>query len=138
MDATDQELLQRFQKERCEQAFSDLVARHAPMVIATARRILRDQHQAEDVAQSVFIHLARKAGQLSRDHSIAGWLYLEARHRSLDFLRSDTRRTVRENSVAMQTTEPNPSGLIDDLESVLGELPAAERDVLVRTAPKER
>jgi RNA polymerase sigma factor (sigma-70 family) len=110
-----------------------LISRHATIVIATARRILVDPHRAEDVAQTVFIQLAHRAGELTENHPVAGWLYLEARHRSLDLRRSDTRRLVREHSAAMHLEEPHSKvhDLTEDLESVLDELEPEERDALV-------
>ncbi len=42
-------------------AFEQLMARHGPMVLGTARRLVANSHDAEDVFQAVFLSLARLA-----------------------------------------------------------------------------
>ena len=44
----DDALLARFTANRDEEAFAELVRRHGPMVLAVCRRLLRDEHLAED------------------------------------------------------------------------------------------
>jgi RNA polymerase sigma factor (sigma-70 family) len=80
-DATavsDAELLRRFQTRGDEAAFELLVWRHGPMVLGVCRRIVRDQHTAEDAFQATFLALARKAGSIGVRDAIAGWLYTVA------------------------------------------------------------
>ena len=57
----DRELLDEFVKARSQCAFRELVERHLPVVYSAARRLVRDSHLAEEVAQSVFTTLAQKA-----------------------------------------------------------------------------
>src|SRR5438128_1902194 len=78
---TDRELLDAFIQtgRECatarEAAFSELVRRYWRMVYATAHRILDDWQLTEDVAQSVFLLLARKAPTLATRSVLSGWLY---------------------------------------------------------------
>jgi RNA polymerase sigma factor (sigma-70 family) len=75
---TDGELLQRFASLRgdaAEAAFAVLVERHAPMVLATCRRLLGEVHDAEDAAQAAFLVLARKARTIRNGQAIGGWLH---------------------------------------------------------------
>src|SRR6187551_1204480 len=61
----DWELLDRFAAERDQEAFGELVRRHAPMVHRAAKRMLqRSAQDAEDVTQAVFLLLAQKATQV--------------------------------------------------------------------------
>ncbi|HEX7617228.1 MAG TPA: RNA polymerase sigma factor, partial [Verrucomicrobiae bacterium] len=63
----DSELLRRFAKTNAEEAFAELVKRHVNLVYSAAlRQVNGDAHLAQDVAQTVFADLARKAGALSR------------------------------------------------------------------------
>ena len=53
--STDSELLTQFLKHRRQDSFTELVDRHASMVLGVCRRILRDEHEAEDrVSGDVF------------------------------------------------------------------------------------
>ncbi|HEY1191415.1 MAG TPA: sigma-70 family RNA polymerase sigma factor, partial [Gemmata sp.] len=70
----DAQLLRAFVSARGEDAFTELVRRHGPMVLAVCRRVLTDPHDAEDAFQAVFLVLARKAGTV-RGLNLAGWLY---------------------------------------------------------------
>ena len=134
MEASDQELLRAFVRERSEDAFRQMVSRHLNLVFATARRILGDPQLAEEVAQGVFLLLARKAGEIGNQQPLAGWLYHTARHHALNASRSEGRRRQREQTAAaMQTNEttPEPEWIAAELEGALEELPAEDRDALV-------
>src|SRR6516164_4476012 len=92
----DAALLERFVCHGDESAFAALLARHGPMVLGVCRRVLHDQHEAEDAFQATFLVLARKAGSLRRPQSLAAWLYGTARHLALKCRRRDGRRRQRE------------------------------------------
>jgi len=62
----DSELLREFAERGSEQAFTTLVHRYADLVYSTAFRQLRDPHLAQEVAQTVFCLLVRKARSLSK------------------------------------------------------------------------
>jgi len=55
------------------------VERRLGLVYAVAlRQTSGDAHRAQDIAQTVFTNLARKASSLARQPVIAGWLYRSA------------------------------------------------------------
>ena len=58
---SDRDLLERFVEARDEAAFTVLIERHGPMVLAVCRRALPNFHDAEDGCQATFLVLARKA-----------------------------------------------------------------------------
>src|SRR5262245_15858763 len=72
---SDRDLLDRFIERRDEFAFTEMVRRHGPMVLATSRRVLRHEHDAEDVFQAAFLVLAQRANTIRQTDSLCGWLY---------------------------------------------------------------
>jgi hypothetical protein len=62
----DGRLLADFVQRRDEAAFTELVRRHGPMVLAVCRSILANAHVAEDAFQATFLLLARKAATIRK------------------------------------------------------------------------
>jgi RNA polymerase sigma-70 factor (ECF subfamily) len=102
---TDHELLSAyFQGE--EQAFETLVQKYFRMVYTVAARQTGDSHLAEEIAQSVFIILSRKALGLSSNTSIPGWLLRTARFVCRDAIKMRLRRDRNERKLAMNLEHP--------------------------------
>src|SRR5262249_19035622 len=70
----------RFATQHEEAAFELLVRRHGPAVFGACRRILRHEHDAEDVFQATFLALARKASSIRKPEALGCWLYGVASH----------------------------------------------------------
>ncbi|QEH31949.1 ECF RNA polymerase sigma-E factor [Aquisphaera giovannonii] len=70
----DAEVLRRFARGD-EAAFEAVLARLGPMVLATCRRALRDEQDAEDAFQATFLVLLRRAGSLRRPERLGPWLH---------------------------------------------------------------
>jgi len=74
-------------------AWGTLVDRHLAAVLRYAGYVLRDDMQAEDIAQDTFIRLAKKAPDWKEDSpSLRSWLFRVARNLCIDHMR--TRRTT--------------------------------------------
>src|SRR5947209_4107709 len=71
----DAVLLNRFVAANDREAFELLIARHGPMVLGTARRLVDNTHDAEDVFQSVFLSLARLAKTIRQGRALPAWLH---------------------------------------------------------------
>jgi RNA polymerase sigma factor (sigma-70 family) len=133
----DSQLIRQYAAERSEPAFAELVRRHLKMVYATGlRQVNGDIHLAEDVAQSVFADLARKAGKLQHHASIAGWLYTSTRFVAAKAIRAEARRRVREQAVAsMNDMNSNPNAVWHELRPMidesLDELRETDREAIV-------
>lgn len=137
----DAQLLRRYAHERSEEAFATLVRRHLDLVYAVAlRQVGGDAHLAQDVAQTVFTSLARKAASLAARPVLGGWLYRTTQFTAIDVVRSESRRRAREQEAQ---TMPDPSfhpdsgGAVDwdklrpTLDQAIGELNDADRDAVV-------
>jgi RNA polymerase sigma-70 factor (ECF subfamily) len=72
-----------------------------PRVVGVAARVLGARDEAEDVAQEVFLAFGRTTVPAEE---ATGWLCVAATHTALNHLRSDRRRTSREEAVADGTT----------------------------------
>ena len=90
-------LLRRYAEQRSEPAFAELVQRRLGLVYAIALpQVGGDSHLAQDVAQKVFIELARNAASLLDRPTIGGWLHRVTHHIAVDLVRAERRRRMRE------------------------------------------
>jgi RNA polymerase sigma factor (sigma-70 family) len=104
---SDTELLREYAANQSEAAFGEIVRRYADFVYSAALRQVGDAEQARDVAQTVFVALARKAGSLRENILLIGWLCQGARLAALEHLRNQRRRLQRERQ-AMELLDPSP------------------------------
>jgi RNA polymerase sigma factor (sigma-70 family) len=93
---SDLELLRDYAQKKSEESFAELVCRHVNLVYSAAFRQVRSLQLAEEVAQSVFIDLARNAGKLKPDTVLTAWLYQVTRRTAIDVVRCESRRQLRE------------------------------------------
>jgi RNA polymerase sigma factor (sigma-70 family) len=133
---SDGELLERFAARREEGAFAALVRRHGPLVLGVCRRVLHDGHDAEDAFQATFLALARKAGDVGRAPSVAGWLYRVAYHVAVKALARKAARQQHERRAAVATpadpvSEVTGRELLRVLDDELHRLPEQLRAPLV-------
>jgi len=133
----DRQLLSEYIEGASEAAFQDLVARHVNLVYSVAlREVGRDEHLAKDVAQIVFVDLARKARSLRRDVVLAGWLHRATRYAARQTLRAQRRRQAREEQAMTMNETPSDSEahweqIGPELDQALDHLNRADRDALV-------
>jgi RNA polymerase sigma factor (sigma-70 family) len=133
-DATqDALLLKRFIEHRDEAAFATIVRRHGPMVMGVCRRLLQDQHDAEDAFQVTFFVLIRKAASIAKRELLANWLYGVAHNTAIKARAINMKRRAREKQVAEM---PDPmvgertvacEGILAVLDQELSRLPEKYR-----------
>src|SRR5438876_2407507 len=114
-----------------EDAFEALFKSEYARVAGIANRVLADPHEAEDVAQEVFIDFHR-LHSASADYAPA-WLHRAAAHSSLNRLRGARRRQKREFAQAIEEGERT---LDPQKQLEMDEDRRRVREALGRMAPK--
>jgi RNA polymerase sigma factor (sigma-70 family) len=129
--------LRRFVEKADEEAFRELVNEHFNLVYGTAlRQANGDASLAEDIAQTVFTDLARKARLLPREVILSGWLYEATRFSAAKAIRSEQRRRAREQK-AFSMQNPTDDPLLDWeqikplLDAALGKLNRLDRNAVL-------
>src|SRR5262245_26182879 len=103
---SDAQLLREYAGQGDESAFAEIVQRHTNLVYSAALRQVDSPAVAAEIAQNVFIGLARAAqalsGRMAAEASLAGWLCRSARNLSLNHRRDEFRRNTRERQAMEQ------------------------------------
>lgn len=126
----DAELVRRFATAGDEAAFRALVARYGPLVWGVCRRLVRDQHDAEDAFQATLLVFARKASGLRADAPVGGWLHAVAWR-----VAARVRSARRAEPASIEAPDPAPGPLT---ELTVREAEAALHDELARLPDKYR
>jgi RNA polymerase sigma-70 factor (ECF subfamily) len=118
-----------------QQALSELYDRYSKLVYSVALRILQDTGAAEDLLQDVFLQLWRKPDAFDSSRgSLAAWLAVIARHRSIDRLRQRRPETDIEDCVITSATdlgdETQRSLMIEKVRVVMNELAPDQRTAM--------
>jgi RNA polymerase sigma-70 factor (ECF subfamily) len=121
--------------------FNEAYRRLAPVALAAATRVLRDEAAAEDVVQDVFMQLwLRPAGFDPARGSLAGYVTMMARSRAVDRWRT---RSARESAVERSAEQAGVADQESAAEPVirrershrllraLDELPSDQRDAVL-------
>jgi RNA polymerase sigma factor (sigma-70 family) len=130
--------LRQFAREGDQSAFGALMRRHLDLVFGTALRKVGDEGAAQEVAQNVFMALARKAWRFSPEDSIPAWLHRTTVLESKQWLRGELRRRRREQTAAqlgttMKTPDEQPAirALMPLLDEALLSLREKDRTALL-------
>lgn len=127
---SDQDLLNRYTRDRDDAAFEALVQRYGAGVWAACRRLAGGD--ADDAFQAVFLTLSRKAGTVTG--SLPAWLHAVARRVASTLRRSARRRAAVERAAARLDRAPAESGFHEGLarlDEELARLPERYRSVLI-------
>jgi RNA polymerase sigma-70 factor, ECF subfamily len=98
--------------------------------------LVRDQHQAEDILQEVFIRIYRKLRWLREPEAFRAWTYQIASREAFRFLNRERRWSDQIRDEATLAALPDqerefPRELIESLPQLVGNLSPASRAVVV-------
>ena len=94
----DTTLLRDYALHRSEPAFQSLVERYLVLVYSTALRQLGNRALAEEVAQNVFVVLARSPHAFRYGTTLSSWLYKTTLLQARQTIRAELRRKRREET----------------------------------------
>jgi RNA polymerase sigma-70 factor (ECF subfamily) len=132
----DQDCLDRL-RSGDESAFQALVAEHQNRVVNICFRFLRNEEDARDTAQDVFLDVYRALPAFRGEAALSTWIHRIAVTKSLDALRRSKRKKRQEAGGLVGTTEeiereaadagPDPGKALEDGEraDLLGRAVAA-------------
>lgn len=140
-DSLHDVMLLRRVGERRPEALSELYDRHAPMLLALARRILNSAADAEEVLQEVFLHAWNQSSRYDPARSsVSTWLVLLTRSRAIDRLRhrgvvDRTHEAAYPDGAPGDTSPEGPENVLlrerrERVRRELDQLPPEQRQVL--------
>ena len=75
-----------------DRAFKELVEKFQQPVINTCLGVVHNRHDAEDVAQDVFVEVFRSVKSYRSDSKLSTWIYRIALNKSINFIRRQKRQ----------------------------------------------
>lgn len=103
-----------------ESAFETLYDRISGVVFGLARAVLRDPHQAEEVAQEVLLEIWRTAPRYDASRGSArSWIATMAHRRAVDRVRSSQASRTRDETVAAASGERDYDDVVEQVERQL-------------------
>jgi RNA polymerase sigma-70 factor (ECF subfamily) len=111
---------------------TEVFDRYSSAAYSVALRVLRDQGQAEDVVQEVFLQIWKNSSSFVRDRgSLGAWLVVVTRNRAIDHLRrrkpTDSVEDVVLASSIDVASEAERNNLMERVRSVLDTLPQEQQ-----------
>jgi RNA polymerase sigma-70 factor (ECF subfamily) len=109
-----------------------LYARFADNVFSYVRKIVRNDHDAEDITQQVFAKLFKSIDRYEeREVPFAAWILRVARNAAIDYGRSNRLVPCEEVRGADQPTDESRHECRRSLTDALGLLPSEQRKVIM-------
>jgi len=109
VERDDSELVERAQ-DGDREAFQTLVERYQENVYSICYGKVKDEQDAKDVSQDVFVKVFRYIENFNQESSFYTWLYRIAVNTSIDFLRKQSRRKEVDYDDTIQTDEDVEGG----------------------------
>lgn len=132
-------LIERSQKGDAA-AYEALVRQYEQVAFRAAFLIMRDAHEAADVAQDAFLRAYRSLGSFQRGHPFRPWLLRIVTNQALNRVKASERRVHMSEryaqAVAMSEPDPSPEAKLTEREQnehllqAVSRLPADERTLI--------
>jgi RNA polymerase sigma-70 factor (ECF subfamily) len=99
----DGDLVKSYSENGDESAFEEIVSRYSDRIYGLALRITRNDRDAEEVFQEVFLTLSRKLDTFRGESKFSSWLYRVTVNTSYMYLRSQKKH---ENNISLENYFP--------------------------------
>ena len=131
---TDIEDLVTGAREGDQGCWSELVARHQPIIDATCRRYRLSREDAADVSQTVWLQLTCHLDSIREPRAMPGWIKVTAEREAFRMIKIGRRTTSLEPIACFYEGQANPSELrfSTTVEEVDADLLRTEEQVAVR------
>lgn len=97
--STDEQLIREVITGNSE-CYREIVSRYQTKVFSVAFKVARNQKDAEDIAQDVFLKVYHSLHQFKGDSSFSTWIYRVTMNKALDWKRKQERSVSREIGTA--------------------------------------
>ena len=118
-----------------KQAWDAIVDRYAPLVWSICRRYQLGAADAQDVGQSVWLHLVEQLSNLRDPAALPGWLATTTRHECARVLRAANRPQAAALVLDVGNA-PDEQAVIPEQELLAAERHAALREALTHLPPR--
>lgn len=138
-DCSDAVLVVAISRYR-QEALAEAYRRHAGAVFALSKRLLLDATLAEEIVQEVFLRLWNQPERFDPARgSLRSFLLAQCHGRSIDLLRAESSRRLREERDVRRTAEAGydlerevlDMSVAERVKEALADLPAGEREAIV-------
>ncbi len=130
----DTTILERIRADR-EEGFNALVEKYRDRVSRLCMSFMRDEDEAMDVAQDVFIKLYLKIGAFRKESRLSTWIYRIAVNACLDALRAKKKRDCDSLDNTAMPADNRAAGdrreIAEAVRSAINRLPVNYRAVII-------
>ena len=131
---TEPELIAALQQNKAG-AFSELIELYQDHIVNTCYGFVRNQADAEDIAQEVFIEVFKAIDRFRSDAKISTWLYRIAVNKSLNFVKKRQRKIWLKSLQSVFSSEHEAHDVADEqTPDPQMDLEQAERARILRQA----
>ncbi len=141
LQAQDDRILVAEMADGRQEAMAELYDRFAPMLLGLARKVLKNQEDAEEVLQEALVHAWNRAASYDPARSsVSTWLVMITRSRAIDRLRSRnvsdrTANEVQRETHSLHASAEGTSRVLHDerrrrIREELSRIPDEQREIL--------